>query len=218
MNKFETGLTSLLVVAALGVAAAAIKREFFPAPSPSGLLADSKVPADTWRRLLSASQPVGVRGSGSTIVVLTDLECPACKLFHNRLMTALANESAQVEVRYAHLPLPYHESALPAAKLFECLSREGGLGPAFADAVFKVQDSLGVLPWGELARRSGSTAPAAAVECATTSDSLSFARIWEGITIATELEVRGTPAVIVDGVLLGSPPNDARLRELVKSR
>lgn len=205
-------------MAAVAVAAGTVKQVFFPAATATpGAAADRELDDALWSRLVEASRPVSSRDSGAVMVVLTDFECPACRQFHSRLQRVLASAMTRGQIRYAHLPLSYHRFALPAARVFECVAGQGqDVGP-FADAVFGAQDSLGVLAWQEFAQRAGAPAPEVAAACATDADSAAYPLIWEGLALAEELAVRGTPAVVVDGVLLGLPPAEQRLAEMLRA-
>jgi protein-disulfide isomerase len=147
-------------------------------------------------------------------VVVTDFQCPACKLFHERLELVFGERLGATDIRYAHLPLSYHAAALPAAKLFECAVRRGSVARRVATALFENQDSLALLSSADLLQRSGVTRVSEALDCIATADSTFFEAIWQSSSIARDVSVPGTPAVFLDGKLLALPPDETRLREI----
>ncbi len=80
----------------------------------------------------------GRRTAPVTLIVYSDFECPFCRNFHDTLKEVMKKERASVNIVYRHFPLPFHESAMPAAKASECAARLRGNGGfwAFVDAVF----------------------------------------------------------------------------------
>lgn len=213
MNRVERLLTYVMVAAALVVAAATVRREFFSRDGRgSPPLRDRRITSAEWEGLLRSSTPLGPVTSGPTLVVLTDFQCPACKSFHARLVRVLGARLGATDVRYAHLPLDYHPAALPSAKLFECAVQAEPVAARLADVLFEAQDSLQLLSADELLRRAQVSHPNRALDCLARSDSSDFESIWRSIRIAQEVSVLGTPAVFLDGKLLALPPHDARLR------
>lgn len=215
MTRVERLLTYLMVAAALAVAAATVRREFFSGNGPGGPEPrDRQVSVADWDGLLRSSTPLGPVTSGPTLVVLTDFQCPACKSFHARLVRVFGERLVATDVRYAHLPLDYHSAALPAAKLFECAVRSEPVALKLADVLFAVQDSLQLLSPDELLRRAQVSNASGPIDCLARSDSSSFERIWRGMRIAKEVSVLGTPSVFLDGKLLALPPDEDRLRAI----
>lgn len=215
MTRLERVLTYLMVAAALAVAAATVRREFFSRSGPGGPAPrDRQISRAEWDGLLRSSTPLGPVTAGPTLVVLTDFQCPACKIFHARLVRVFGDRLGATDVRYAHLPLDYHAAALPAAKLFECAVRSESVALRLADALFAVQDSLLVLSPGELLRRAQVSNASGPLECLARSDSGHFERIWRSKRIAQEVSVLGTPSVFLDGKLLALPPDEDRLRAI----
>lgn len=214
MNRLEVTLTTLLVIAAVIVAAAVAKREFTSASGASTAMSNREIGAEDWERLMALGHQVGDPRGRVKVVVMADFECPACKRFHEGLIAALSVDSAGLDVRYVHLPLSYHRFALPSARLFECAVGEDAVASRLATLFFERQDSLGLLPWSEFAARAGASDPRAMARCASDSDSSKFYRIAQGIELGRQIGVPGTPAVIVNAVLQAVPPSATELLEL----
>ena len=83
------------------------------------------------------------------------------------------------------------------------------------DAVFTHQDSLGLMPWGRLARVAGVRDTAAVTRCAL--DTASVARIRAGSDVGGLFQVRSTPSVIVNGWLLSGTPSNAELERIIQA-
>jgi protein-disulfide isomerase len=79
----------------------------------------------------------------------------------------------------------------------------------FHDALFASQDSLGVIPFEEFARRAGVPDLVGFSACAASSDTIPG--LGADTLAARALGIRGTPTFLVPGVMLGGVPDSGRL-------
>lgn len=218
-QSLDRAVSFSIVIAALAVAAAAIKMAFW---QPRRSMISGPVPAvsivpDSERRAL---EDVGIELAKAKVephvrlVEFTDLECPACRSFHRAVSEVSAEFPGAVGMTFVHFPLEMHRFALPAARAMECADSFGAAS-TFVDVVFAHQDSLGLIGWGELARRAGIADTSRIAICA--NSAARFDRIDRGIEVGGRLGVNATPTVYLDGTLLGAP-SVAVLRQAIRDR
>jgi protein-disulfide isomerase len=111
---------------------------------------DYRVPVGTSAKLGSAEAPV-------TLVVFTDYQCPYCKRADGTLRELLRRHPGELRVVHKHLPLPFHQSARPAARLAEAVRKKAGDEAFFAVSaeLFDRSPKLGRDVLVELGRRHG---------------------------------------------------------------
>lgn len=174
-----------------------------PPPAPP----DS--PVDGWAEVVAAGHRVGPTEAKATVIVFTDLECPACRKFHTVTLPAVrAKHGNNLAVVYRHWPLEYHRQAYPAARAAECAGLQGRFEP-FLDVVFAQQDSLGLKPMSAFAIDAGVPDDVTFQACAAAPDSMP--RIAGDIAAIKEIGGRGTPAVLLNGMHLGQVPDAKEL-------
>lgn len=209
VNRSERWLTVAMTGAALLVAAVVVRREF---ARSGGVRSEPTyesraLDAGVWNEIVSTGVRIGPGGGRSIVAVFTDFECPACRGLHAELKRVQQMSPNAVEVRLLHLPLRYHRFALPAARLFECVRRRGDV-TSFVDAIYEFQDSLGLLSWHELLLKGGASDPNQVLSCARSGpDSLAFPTIGAGLQLASRIDARGTPTVVIDGIQYRRPPS-----------
>ncbi len=161
-----------------------------------------------WERVLPATTRLaGLRRAPVRIVVLADLECPACRRFHAWAKEVVGRRPAEAQLLHVHYPLDYHEAARPAALGAECaLSSEGNGGfRRWVDAVYHGQDSLVHRDWARYAVDAGLRDPRGIVECIQAAADTS--RIAAGIAFGNALPVEWSPTVLVEGWRFHRSPN-----------
>jgi protein-disulfide isomerase len=110
-----------------------------PSSGPDSLIAL----ADRSRILGDSTAPVWV-------VIVSDFQCPYCKVWHDQTFPALKREfvdNGQVRVAYLNLPLPQHQHAQTTAEMALCAGVQGRFWE-FHDAVFDTQERWSGLPAG----------------------------------------------------------------------
>lgn len=153
-----------------------------------------------YRVPVGSSPTRGPSDAKVTVVVFSDYQCPYCQRGKATLDELVRRHPADVRVVSKHLPLPFHEQALPAARLAEATFQARG-GDAFAqiekelyavgpelsaDYLTQLGAKVGFEP-AELSRILSGEVPA--VE----------ARIRADQSLADDVEARGTPHFFVNG-------------------
>lgn len=153
-----------------------------------------------------------VRGNPAaphTVVVFSDLQCPACRGFaafaESQILPRFGD---RMKVIYKHFPLEpecnpgvsrtLHPEACQAAYAAEAARQAGG-SEAFwrmHDLLFGQQELLPQLPWADLASRAGLDGATIAQQVAA---GFGKDRIQEDAAFGQRVQVNATPTVFVDG-------------------
>jgi protein-disulfide isomerase len=139
-----------------------------------------------------------------TIVEFSDFQCPYCRRAGPIVEELLARYPDDVRIVYRHLPLEsIHPRARPAARASICLEQQG-LFWEFHDALFAGPNPLADADLRQLAEGVGADLEAYAACLASGEQD---ARIDADVAAARELGISGTPAFLVNGVMLrGAQP------------
>jgi protein-disulfide isomerase len=172
-----------------------------------------------WQDALPHSIRVGDSLAAITIVVFSDLECPACASFHQPARAILRKHKKDVSLAFVHFPLAMHRFAIQAAQAAECASTAGHF-EAFIDVVYAKQDSLGLKTWGSYAHEAGIRDTAAITACAR--QAVPVERVEAGRELGLRWALTGTPTVIINGRRYASAPSSHEIervaRELLEVR
>lgn len=205
------------MVAALGVIVVAgllVHREFKTHTDPEPRPRPSTVEVEHWDSLQSGGYRVGPNNAPLTLVIFGDYECPSCRLVHNTIEEFRQGHRNDIAIVFQHWPLNHHRFAYPAARAVECARVQGYFEPMH-DILYDTQDSLGLIPFRELATRVGVPDISGFEQCTRSRDTVSI--VEQGIRHAQRLNARGTPAVIANGWYLANLPNRSRLDSLVRA-
>jgi len=171
--------------------------------------------AEHWPALLEGGHRTGPADAPVVIVEFADFECPFCRGYAVETLPAVKAEYPnQVAVIYRHYPLEYHRFAIPSAVAADCAGRQGRF-EAMHDLLYEKQDSIGLLAWNEVARRSG-VADVAAWEACRADPAVRDA-IEADRELAKRIGATGTPTVVVNGIRYPDPPNAAMLRRIIEA-
>jgi protein-disulfide isomerase len=196
---------------ALVVTGILIRRELFP-PVPSDDLGPP-VAVTNWSALVSGGQRLGGESPLVTMVVFGDFECPYCRKFTVEVLRPFVEEHpTEVQVVARHFPLPYHLNALPAARALECSVRQG----SFASMYFRLYDDqkwLGEKPFEQFAHAAGVPDLSAFQACMRQEGAIP--EVVRDTLLARQVGVRGTPTIIVNGMLFKQPPLRHQLDSLL---
>lgn len=163
------------------------------------------------------SKGIRIYGPESAPVVLIefgDLECPACRGFQSTIHKLVQKHPETLKVVYVPFPLPMHRFALPAARGMECADSLGA-ATQWLEAVYEVQDSLGLLSWDEIAKRAAITPSAPVVACANSAQS--FSKIDASTAFALDHQIAATPTIWVNGWQFRGGLTFSKLDSLVSS-
>lgn len=167
-----------------------------------------------WESFAEEGRRLGAEDAKVVVVEFGDYECPYCKRLYPHLEAFLETFPNDVALVYRHFPLDFHPNAHRAARIAECA---GSLGRFEAmHHVLNTVPTLEGLDLLSIAGDAGITDPAPFVECSNAVDEVPAIR--RDIELGNGLPVLGTPTVLIDGLLLGLPPDSARLFDLVQER
>lgn len=191
-DTLGTALTALAVLCAVVTTAVLVRREFFSPTQQS----DSREPlplenSEKYR----VGRELGTSGSPISIVVFSDFQCPFCKRFADSTWRTIRERYPnRVSLIFRHWPLSMHPHAYAAARASECAAAQGRF-PAFHDALFAKQDSIGRRRFEEYAEDAGVPDVEAFRVCS--NDTTSQSSIERDIAAVREIGGRGTPTVLV---------------------
>jgi protein-disulfide isomerase len=215
----ETILSSVVALSAAVVALSLAKREFLPASPNSAVLANAQTLQPRlipdWEQAVTVGTPSTNDSTPVTLVEFADLECPYCRKFHQELLPELRKEfGSDLKFVFVHFPIPSHRFAKPAARLMECAKTRGAYWQML-DAIYSAQDSLGLKSWGSFAKSKNATDSTYYEDCARNENATSA--IVDGLAFGERANVRGTPAIMLNGWLFDQPPSHETLRGAIKA-
>ncbi len=209
---FDRLISALLAVAALAIAAVLVRREVRGTDTPD-LVTERLTRVEDFGRLVDQGATIGPRGAPVQIVEFGDFECPYCRRFHEAFDAVRKQYPSDVSLTFIHYPLSAHRFAKPAARASEC-AREQGKFDLFANSLFAVQDSLGLIAWMSIGARTGvDTTLFAACLRASEVDRL----VEAGRRLGEQYAVQYTPTVMINGWRFALPPTETDLRAAIEA-
>lgn len=210
-SKLDRITSIALTLTALAIGSSVVYRTFAQGTSTTGAV-KAATKFDDWRALDSVGYVLsGGPDSPIHITVFSDLECPACRAFHRNISEAMTTYPNKVKLVYLSLPLSYHKFATPSARATHCVSQLGGDLLKWFSTVFEKQDSLGLKSWGSFAHEAGVSDSVRIQQCASSGDPGAIAAVSMFTKWSDRVGVAGTPTVLINGVVFGSPPSRAKL-------
>lgn len=86
----------------------------------------------------------GPKSASVTIVEYSDFQCPYCSRGYETIKEVMEAYGDKVRVIYKHLPLDFHDQAMPAAKYYEAIAlQDTSKAKKFHDMIFENQQKLG---------------------------------------------------------------------------
>lgn len=144
---------------------------------------------------VGGSPSKGVAEAKVTIVEFSDFQCPYCGRVGPTMTRLLKEYPDELRVVYKHLPLSFHQQALPAAKASVAAGRQGKFWE-FHDLLFQNQRELGDEKFTELASSLGLDI---AKFDADYKSSEVAREVASDMSEARRLGVTGTPGFFVNG-------------------
>jgi protein-disulfide isomerase len=209
-DRFIDFATVTVAILAVLVAGESVWSRFTAPPGASDV--DREI--ENWEEYASAGRWLGPTNAPVVIVSFGDYECPFCQIMEKRLTALRQTYPRDVAVVHRHFPLPMHEHAYQAARLAECGARQDRF-EAVHGILYRRSD-LGAIEPADLAVEADIDDVPVFVECA--SDTAQVSRIERDLDVAEELALRGTPTLIVNGLLLATNPDSAGLFDMVRER
>jgi protein-disulfide isomerase len=138
-----------------------------------------------------------------TIVEYSDFECPFCSRGYSTVKQVMEEYKDQVRVIFKHLPLDFHPLALPAAKYYEALARQGaGKSEKFHDLIFQNQGELKTKKEAFLKESAKKVGADMAKLAKDMEDPKIMEQITKDMEEAKKFNISGTPGFIINGVSL----------------
>jgi protein-disulfide isomerase len=178
-----------------------------PAVAPVAQKVAERAPAagDLFKVPLGDSPARGAAEPKVTIVAFSEFQCPFCARVLPTVEQVLRTYGDDVRLVWKHLPLPFHNRAVPAALAAEAAGAQGKFWPMH-DKLFAHQAELGAEDFKRHAASLG--LDLARFEAALASEALR-ARVEADRQLAQALGVNGTPSFFVNGrKLVGAQPWD----------
>jgi protein-disulfide isomerase len=167
-----------------------------------------------WRKYAVAGHRSGADSAPVTIVEFADFQCPVCRSFNQRALAAILTQySSKVTLVFRHWPLEIHPFAYAAARASECAAAQGRFAP-FRDALYRQQDSIGVKRFARFAAEVNVPDIGRFTRCSLSKEPV--ATIDADIAAARELGARGTPTLLVNGLMLPGATDSAHLAQFVQ--
>lgn len=170
---------------------------------------------DEWRATVGDGMVLHA-GSGDTVVVFTDFECPYCRRLAGTLERLTSDRRHAPHVILRNFPLhAIHEHAAGAALGAVCAAAQGAL-LSYHDLVFARQAELGLVSWTAMAQAADVPDTAVFATCMTSP--AASAAVAIDIALGNRLRITGTPAVAVNGTLVQGAPDERQLAHLLRAR
>ena len=192
----------------------AIRDRISPMKSASARPALTEARISNWREYGTVGHNIGRASAPVTVVVFSDYECPFCRRFASAMHAIRAAHPNDVRFVVRDWPLASHRLAYPAVRAAECAAAQGRFDD-YHYLLFAKQDSLGIIPFGELARRVGVPNESAFNSCIGSAKTLP--QVERDIADARKVGGRGTPTILVNDLRLAETPDSARLEALIRS-
>ncbi len=142
----------------------------------------------------------GPKDAPLTLVEYSDFECPFCTRGFTTVMDLMKKYPGKIRFVYKHLPLSFHEQAMPAAQYYEAIRlQDEKKAFAFHDEIFTNQAKLknGVAFLDAAAKKAGA-------DLAKVKKDLNSAAVKSRIEAdqkeAASFGMQGTPGFILNGV------------------
>ncbi|MCQ1957889.1 DsbA family protein [Arthrobacter sp. zg-Y826] len=172
--------------------------------SPS---AETSIPADRIDQVAPAdaraiTDPADPK---ATLVLFTDYQCPYCAQMDTLIQQAKNDYGDEVRILVRNYPLPKHQNAAPAARAVEAAAEQGAL-EEMAASIFEHQEDWKALSTEEADDLFLSYAEELGLDTEKfqadyTSDAIKD-RVARDLEDAQDLQLRGTPSLILDNEML----------------
>jgi protein-disulfide isomerase len=215
MKVLDRLLSMVLTAAALVMVLLVVREEFEMGRSSEPTVGKLEpVYLEDWRSIAQAGRWIGTQDADVVLVAFGDYECPFCGRLHTNILDLLDRYPHRIAVSHHHFPLAeMHRFALPAAKAVECAAEQDRF-EEMHDAVYQLQDSLGLKPWRDFAIFANVGSADEFEDCLQRRGDPPAVR--HGVELGKEIGVQGTPAVIVNGEFFPAGIDAVSLRALVE--
>lgn len=162
---------------------------------------------NTYRLPIDGSATLGPPDALVTLVAFSDYECPYCKRAEKTLTELRERYPEQLRFVFKHHPLPFHQTALPAARLAEAVRLKNGDADFFklSEQLFAAEPPLDRQALSSLGRSFGLTS--AELEALSGGVPAIEERIQRDGYLSDDVGASGTPHFFINGKrLAGARP------------
>lgn len=213
-QRIERGLTVVLAVSAVALAAVTIKREFFRGrelPPPPGSIVSVK----RWKQFAVGRNTRGTAGAPVVIVEFSDFQCPYCAKVGALVSRLMEQCPGEITLVYRHYPVSAnHPMAMTAALASECSADQHRFWE-FHDLAFGSPDTIATGRWESIAKGAGIPDLHAFLECVKKQDRMDL--VARDTVAGARLGVRGTPTLLVNAQMVHGLPPEQVLVSLVEA-
>lgn len=162
----------------------------------------------------------GPVGAPITIVSYSDFQCPYCVRGYQTLRALESKYKDKIRLVFKHLPLQFHDKAMPAAQWYEAIAMQNGeKAYQFHDKLFENQDKLKVKEMEPVIAFFKETAKSlgldvAKVETDANSEKVK-ARIAADMAEASKFKFEGTPGFLVNGISIKGAVPPAEFEKII---
>lgn len=213
-NLLSDLTNAVLVICALVVTVAVVKREFMTAPpQPAGPAPSAPRRVAEGQDLTSGVRLLGRADAPVKIVAFSDFQCPFCSTFHQTLRRVRAKHPERVAVAYRHLPLDaIHPHARAAGLAAECAGEQGRF-ESYADLLFARQDAIGRDEWNQFAAEARVPDVGSFQTCM--AEQRWADEIERDSRMAADLNITVTPTFIINGTIIPGATAEADLERWI---
>src|SRR3954452_1103641 len=204
-------LAALAVAVPLGLVAVgarpAVAQSSPASPDAAGLL-----------QIKPQDRVLGEAGAPITIVEYASMTCPHCAHFENEVLPELKKKWIDTgKAKLVLRPFPLDQVALRAEMLARCLPPERYY--PMIETLFKTQEKWAVQDWRPALERIARLAGVNSKEFDTClkNKELEDEVVQSRLTASTQLDIKGTPTLFVDGKKFEGPPTVEALDELLSN-
>ena len=216
MNRWDRMVDAATMLAALSVlvvAAVVLSKALGGAPDTL-TRPDRMVPE--WREYVDEGHWMGPRDAKVVIIEFGDYECSSCRAVAPHIDAVRSAFREDVAVVYRHWPLSYHYLAYPAARAAECAAAQGLFDP-FHEWLYTDTEWM-ANPRGRFEAFAAQLGMPELQVFGTCLDDLDpVPSIERDMAAVEEIGGTGTPTILVNGLLLGSPADSLTLTRLVRT-
>lgn len=197
MTKFRTVFETVSTAVIAGAALVALGFYIYDrTDQPGQLRMIAQAPIDGWEEANGQGLRIGPPDAGIVVTEFLDFTCPFCKSLVPVIDSLMHEFPDDVALVVQHFPLG-REHSVPSAIAAECAERQGQF-PDMYYSLFANADSFGAKSWRSIAEEAGVPDLVAFDHCMGL-PSEAFPRIAAGRQLGQELELTGTPSVLING-------------------
>ena len=201
--------TLVMALAAVAIAVILVVERGSARTGSASEARDRQLSNREWNAVRSGDHVIGLGAAPAQLVVFEDFQCPVCGTFERSVLPKIREKfGADLAVTFRHWPLSYHTHAMPMAIAAECAAQQGAFWP-FHDRVFAMQAELGRFSIDSVAQASGVADSATFAACRASGATQEV--VDRDAALAQQIKAPGTPALVLNGVLLGSGSQEVPL-------